>query len=144
MSGNDHCQLCCEAGGAVLWQDGLCRIVLAQDGEVPGILRVIWRAHVAEMTDLTRPERQHFMDSVYAAEAALRAGCAPDKINLASLGNMVPHLHWHVIPRWRDDAFFPRPIWGAPQRAGAVREVDVARIARALQQNLYAEHGEQA
>jgi diadenosine tetraphosphate (Ap4A) HIT family hydrolase len=37
-------------------------------------------------------------------------------MNLASLGNMTPHLHWHVIPRWRDDRHFPGPIWGSPQR----------------------------
>jgi diadenosine tetraphosphate (Ap4A) HIT family hydrolase len=43
----------------------------------------------------------------------------PDKINLASLGNVVPHLHWHVIPRFADDAHFPSPIWASPQRDGA-------------------------
>ncbi|MBL8484712.1 MAG: HIT family protein [Rhodocyclaceae bacterium] len=144
MDTEQQCQLCREPGGELLWQDGLCRIVLVRDGEVPGILRVIWSRHVAEMTDLTRPERQHFMDSVYAAEAALRATCAPAKINLASLGNMVPHLHWHVVPRWRDDAYFPRPVWSAAQREGAPRVIDSVRLARTLQQNLYAEHGEQA
>ena len=45
-------------------------------------------------------------------EAALRDMLDPDKINLASLGNMTPHLHWHVIPRWRDDPHFPGSIWG--------------------------------
>jgi diadenosine tetraphosphate (Ap4A) HIT family hydrolase len=41
----------------------------------------------------------------------------PLKINLASFGNMTPHLHWHVIPRWADDAHFPQPVWGPRQRA---------------------------
>jgi diadenosine tetraphosphate (Ap4A) HIT family hydrolase len=40
---------------------------------------------------------------------------APDKINLASLGNVVPHLHWHVIPRFADDPHFPNPVWGVRQ-----------------------------
>jgi diadenosine tetraphosphate (Ap4A) HIT family hydrolase len=40
----------------------------------------------------------------------------PDKINLASLGNVVPHLHWHVIPRFADDAHFPSPVWAQAQR----------------------------
>jgi diadenosine tetraphosphate (Ap4A) HIT family hydrolase len=43
----------------------------------------------------------------------------PDKVNLASLGNVVPHLHWHVIPRYRDDAHFPAPVWGQKQRSAA-------------------------
>ena len=41
----------------------------------------------------------------------------PDKINLASFGNMVPHLHWHVIPRFKDDMHFPNPIWGQVERS---------------------------
>jgi diadenosine tetraphosphate (Ap4A) HIT family hydrolase len=53
---------------------------------------------------------------VFAAEAALREVMAPDKINLASLGNVVPHLHWHVIPRFADDPHFPNPVWSARQR----------------------------
>jgi len=61
------------------------------------------------------------MDVVLATERALRRVVQPDKINLASFGNVVPHLHWHVIPRWRDDSRFPESIWGAAQRAGAVR-----------------------
>jgi diadenosine tetraphosphate (Ap4A) HIT family hydrolase len=42
----------------------------------------------------------------------------PDKINLASFGNVVPHLHWHVIPRFEDDAHFPAPIWGKRKEEG--------------------------
>jgi diadenosine tetraphosphate (Ap4A) HIT family hydrolase len=40
----------------------------------------------------------------------------PDKVNLASLGNVVPHLHWHVVPRWTDDSHYPAPIWSAAAR----------------------------
>ena len=74
------------------------------------------------MTDLDPNDRRHAMNVVFAVETALRALAAPDKINLAALGNMVPHLHWHVIPRWRDDSHFPAPIWAAanPARESAV------------------------
>lgn len=82
-----------------------------------GLCRVVWRSHVPEMTDLTNGERAHLMAVVYATEAALRAQAAPVKINLASLGNIVPHLHWHVIPRYSDDAFFPDPVWATARRA---------------------------
>jgi len=52
----------------------------------------------------------------------------PDKVNLASFGNMTPHLHWHVIPRWRDDSHFPQSIWSAAERQGAPRRVDAAAL----------------
>ena len=54
--------------------------------------------------------------SAVAVEQAVRQLFSPDKINLASFGNMVPHVHWHIIPRWRDDRHFPEPIWGRVQR----------------------------
>jgi diadenosine tetraphosphate (Ap4A) HIT family hydrolase len=64
------------------------------------------------MSDLSSADRAALMRVVFAAEAALVEVMAPDKINLASLGNVVPHLHWHVIPRFADDPHFPNPVWG--------------------------------
>jgi len=85
-----------------------------QEGlDYPGFCRVIWRSHIGEMSDLAGPDRRHLMALVFATESALRRLYAPEKINLASLGNLVPHLHWHVIPRFRDDPNFPAPIWSA-------------------------------
>jgi diadenosine tetraphosphate (Ap4A) HIT family hydrolase len=91
-------------------------VVLVEDRDYPGFCRVIWTKHVKEMTDLSAEERRHLMDAVFAAESAVRRLLQPDKINLASLGNLTPHLHWHVIPRWHGDRHFPNPIWGEMQR----------------------------
>ena len=68
------------------------------------------------MTDLSAAERAEIMEMVYKVEAAMRQVFRPAKINLASLGNVVPHLHWHVIARFENDANFPAPIWAAPAR----------------------------
>jgi diadenosine tetraphosphate (Ap4A) HIT family hydrolase len=54
---------------------------------------------------------------VFAVEGSLRATLAPDKVNVASLGNLTPHLHWHVIPRFADDPHFPHSVWAQPQRS---------------------------
>jgi diadenosine tetraphosphate (Ap4A) HIT family hydrolase len=127
------CELCREDGGEVLWRDGFCRIVLVADLHYPGFCRVILDRHAAEMTDLEESERAHLMGAVFATERALRDALAPDKVNLASLGNVVPHLHWHVIPRFRDDRHFPAPIWAAPAREGApARTLDRERLAALL------------
>jgi diadenosine tetraphosphate (Ap4A) HIT family hydrolase len=61
------------------------------------------------------------MNVVFAVETAVREVAKPDKINLASLGNVVPHVHWHVIPRWQDDVNFPDAIWAVPRRAATLR-----------------------
>jgi diadenosine tetraphosphate (Ap4A) HIT family hydrolase len=96
--------------------------------EHPDFCRVIWKQHVREMTDLDAADRRHLLAVVFAVEAALRTLVRPDKINLASLGNQVPHLHWHVIPRFRDDRHFPEPIWARPLRdSGAHRTPTASR-----------------
>ncbi|MBW8370424.1 MAG: HIT family protein [Thiobacillus sp.] len=110
------CPLCDTPGGTLLWQDDFCRVVLADEPDYPGFLRVILNAHVKEMTDLPAVDQATLVRVVLASEAALREVMAPDKVNLASLGNVVPHLHWHVIPRFADDPHFPNPVWGSKQR----------------------------
>ena len=96
---------------------------------------------MAEWSDLALVEQASLMGAVGAVERVLRDALAPTKINLASLGNMVPHLHWHVIARFDWDSRFPAPVWAAPTRevapAPAARlrtslpELD-ARVARAV------------
>lgn len=115
------CPLCLAAQETLIWRDGSCRVILIDEADYPGFCRVVWHEHVAEMTDLTPSEQRHYLNVVLATEAALRQLMRPDKINLASFGNVVPHLHWHVIPRFSDDAHFPQSIWASPQRAGARR-----------------------
>jgi diadenosine tetraphosphate (Ap4A) HIT family hydrolase len=66
------------------------------------------------------------MAVVLAVEGQLRRLYAPDKINLASFGNMTPHVHWHVIPRWADDRHFPQPVWGMVQRETQVSRPDIS------------------
>ncbi|TCV88096.1 HIT family protein [Sulfurirhabdus autotrophica] len=110
------CELCDQSSGELLWQDELCRVIWVNDPDYPGFCRVIWKAHVKEMTDLPPQARVHLMSVVFAVEQAIREVLTPDKINLASLGNVVPHLHWHVIPRFNTDRHFPNPIWGTPMR----------------------------
>jgi diadenosine tetraphosphate (Ap4A) HIT family hydrolase len=118
VKNNTVCELCGQVGGTLLWQDETCRVALVADADYPGFCRVIWKQHVKEMTDLSAAERAHLMATVFATEAAIRETMHPDKINLASLGNLTPHLHWHVIPRYTHDKHFPQPIWGTAQREG--------------------------
>jgi len=106
------CPLCQTDGGHILWRDAFSRVVLADEPDYPGFLRVILNAHIKEMTDLSPADQVKLMRVVWEAEAVLREVMQPDKINLASLGNVVPHLHWHVIPRFADDPHFPNPVWG--------------------------------
>ena len=112
------CPLCEGPGGTLLIERERYRIIRAAEPDYPGFCRVIWREHRAEMSDLAAGEQSELMAAVWAVERALRGLFAPDKINLASLGNMVAHVHWHVIARRCDDRHFPQPVWAAPVREG--------------------------
>ncbi len=126
------CPLCDPQSEDVLWRDDLLRVILVDDASYGGFCRVILHRHVKEMTDLATVERSHIMRVVFAVEQALRDLLRPDKINLASLGNQVPHLHWHVIPRYADDAHFPDPIWAVARRAAPARAVDADVLRRVI------------
>lgn len=116
------CSLCDKPGGELLWQDEFCRVVLVNDTPgYPGFCRVILNHHVKEMTDLAPQDRIRLMDVVWRTERAVREVMRPDKINLASFGNVVPHLHWHVVPRFLNDRHFPNPIWGKAMRDAAIQ-----------------------
>ena len=108
------CELCDGDGGELIVRREKWRIVrvAGDDGAAyRGFCRVIWNAHVKELTDLADADRHIFMDAVFTLERALRDALHPEKMNVASLGNLTPHLHWHVIPRFRDDPAFPKPVW---------------------------------
>jgi len=111
------CPLCRAVDEDVLYATDLYRVILVNDPAWPGFCRIILNLHASEMTNLPLAQRSELMDAVYATESALRDLMMPTKINLASLGNVVPHVHWHVIPRWQDDSHFPDPIWANPKRA---------------------------
>ncbi len=112
----DGCELCRAPGGHLVAQQGLWRVVRVDDAEFPGFYRLVHREHVAEMSDLPLTEQRRCLELLMGLERLLREALTPAKINLASLGNMVPHLHWHVIARFTWDSHFPQPVWGVRQR----------------------------
>lgn len=123
------CPLCDADGGVLVYRDAQLRIIQADEVGFPAFYRVIWNQHVAEFSELNAEQRAACMDAVVAVEQALRQQLQPAKINLAALGNMVPHLHWHVIARFDWDTHFPAPVWAAAQRPP-----DPARLAQVAAQ----------
>jgi diadenosine tetraphosphate (Ap4A) HIT family hydrolase len=109
------CELCELSAPTVVDNDKFA-VILVDDANYPGFARVIWKDHVREVSDLADADRLLLNDAVWKLELAVRDVMQPLKVNVASLGNVVPHLHWHVIPRYADDAHFPAPVWAQAQR----------------------------
>jgi diadenosine tetraphosphate (Ap4A) HIT family hydrolase len=70
--------------------------------------------HVARIDQLSRPEWASLTADLYLAQQAVMCAVRPDHLNVESLGNVVPHLHWHIIPRYVDDPKWGAPIWQVP------------------------------
>ncbi len=111
------CPLCDADGGHLVVRLPVCRVIRADEPGFPALYRVVLNDHVAEWSDVSDADQADVMRVVNTVERVLRELLHPTKINLAALGNVVPHVHWHVIARFDWDSHFPAPIWAQPQRA---------------------------
>lgn len=89
-------------------------VLLNRDQFFAGYTFVFTREHVTELFHLEQPVRSRVMEEVNAVASALFSAFHPAKINYELLGNMVPHMHWHLVPRFTADPLWPRPIWSEP------------------------------
>jgi diadenosine tetraphosphate (Ap4A) HIT family hydrolase len=128
------CSYCQPTSETVLWRGARCRVILADEAGFTGWCRVVWNAHIRELSDLDEGDRNHLMAVVAAVERILIDDLAPIKMNIAALGTAAPHLHFHVIPRFADDATFPDPVWTARRHGNSRAEAAgiEGRLAAAL------------
>lgn len=110
------CPLCVGDGARLIWMGAFWRLVAVDDPSYPGYVRLILNRHCTELTMISKVEQEQLFKLLLAIEKLMRETLAPDKVNIASLGNQVPHLHWHIIARFSDDPCFPDSIWSAPHR----------------------------
>jgi diadenosine tetraphosphate (Ap4A) HIT family hydrolase len=110
------CELCQQVGGHLIAQHVSWRVVRVPDVDFPAFYRVVWREHVSEWSHLDEACQSLLMRLVTCVEKVLLTELSPTKINLASLGNQVAHLHWHVVARFDWDSHFPQPIWGSANK----------------------------
>lgn len=91
-----------------------CYVLLNRDQFFPGYTFVFTKEHVTELFHLDRQTREAVLEEVTTVAATLYNLFKPAKMNYELLGNMVPHMHWHLVPRFTTDPLWPRPIWAEP------------------------------
>jgi len=72
---------------------------------------VVFKKHEVELYDISDQERREFLEDMSNVARALALAFKPDKMNYELLGNGQPHMHWHLVPRYRSDPLWGRPIW---------------------------------
>ena len=90
----------------------LCRVLLMNDTSYPWFILVPEREGLRELHELGEADRRMLWDESALLARALVKTFAPDKLNVAALGNLVPQLHVHHIVRYTHDAAWPAPVWG--------------------------------
>ena len=114
---------------------GLSRVLLMDDARFPWLILVPRRAGMRELIDLRLDEQHVLLEEIGHCATALRNMEKPDKLNVAALGNVVAQLHVHVLARTRQDAAWPRPVWGVGTRiayADAALQLRLATLRAAL------------
>jgi len=124
-----HCPMCTK------WEDEpsyriaeleYCYVSLNSDQFFPGYCFVFTKNHVTELFLLDAASRCRIIEEVNRVAAALYATFKPTKINYELLGNMVPHMHWHIVPRFTSDPLWPRPIWSEPHTPVTLASAEAA------------------
>jgi len=108
------CPLCNSKNENIIYKNELFRVILVDD--IPAFTRIILNRHIAEFSDLNLEESLEISKAIYKIEKAMLKHIKPDKVNIASLGNYVPHLHIHIIPRYKNDSWYPDSIWSEKKR----------------------------
>ena len=99
-------------------------------------LKIFTHAPHKEFSECSRVEKEAIWDALDIIEKEMLIYFKPSKINIASFGNMLPRVHWHVMARFENDAYFPEPMWGVKQREGFVLETPMEPFLEQLKQKL--------
>lgn len=91
----------------------LCQVRLVKNAAFPWILLVPKRENITELMDLESEDQHLLMSEIVFASHVMRSLFHPEKLNVASIGNMVPQLHVHVIARFKRDKAWPAPVWNS-------------------------------
>jgi diadenosine tetraphosphate (Ap4A) HIT family hydrolase len=133
------CVMCGKYGGAgplLIAELGTSRAFLHEDQFFPGYVLLVLRRHVTELYQLEAGERGAHLEEVSRVAEALARVFRPVKMNYELLGNQVPHIHWHLVPRLPTDPDLRSPIWRVDHQpaplAPAMARERIESIRRAL------------
>ncbi len=115
---------------AAVYENENIRIEI-EESEIPW-LKIFTQHTYKEMSEVPREIRMEIYDLLDTIEREMIDHYAPDKINIASFGNYVPHVHWHIMARFKEDSYFPEPMWGTKQREASLLLPDIGEFCERL------------
>ena len=104
---------------SILYENKSIKVVI-EDAEIPW-LKIFTQTIYKEMNEVPRSIRIEIYDLLDLIEKEMIVYYKPTKINIASFGNYLPHVHWHIMARFKEDSYFPEPMWGTKQRESTLK-----------------------
>jgi len=95
-----------------------------EESEIPW-LKIFAQDSCKEMTECSNETKQQIWQLLDLIENEMLDYYQPEKINIASFANYVPQVHWHIMARFKEDSFFPEPMWGVKQRESTLKSPDL-------------------
>ena len=102
---------------SIIYENGLVRVEVERS-EIPW-LKIFTQVAYKEFSETPSEVKQEIFRLLDLIEKEMLFFFNPTKINIASFGNYVPHVHWHIMARFEEDSYFPEPMWGEKQREGS-------------------------
>jgi len=91
----------------------LCQIRLMDNSDYPWLVLIPMKNNIIEITDLQQSDYDLFNWEIRKVAKILQDKFKPDKLNIATIGNVVPQMHVHIIARFKNDTLFPKTVWGS-------------------------------
>jgi diadenosine tetraphosphate (Ap4A) HIT family hydrolase len=106
------------------------------ESEIPW-LKIFTHTPHKEFSECSHAEKKAIWECLDIIEKEMIKYFKPSKINIASFGNMLPRVHWHIMARFDNDNYFPEPMWGVRQRAGFELQAPMEPFLEKIKQELY-------
>ncbi len=112
----------------------LCKVLLMNNKDFLWIILVPQKENLKELIDLNFDEQIILLQEINLISKILQDNFKPDKLNIATLGNIVNQLHFHIIARYKNDKIFPKPVWGV--ECEKYQENEALKLIKILQENV--------
>ncbi|QDF28649.1 HIT family protein [Halarcobacter anaerophilus] len=109
--------------------------VQIEESEIPW-LKIFTNENYKELTQCPKEVKEDIFRALEIIEKEMIEYYHPEKINIASFGNYVPHVHFHIMARFKEDSYFPEPMWGKKQRNANLNLPDFSKFCEIVKESL--------
>ena len=118
----------------MIYENNLIRVEI-EKSEIPW-LKIFTQEDLKEFSECNSETKMEILRALDIIEKEMISYFNPEKINIASFGNYVPHVHFHIMARFKEDSFFPEPMWGKMQRESKLNLKDFKEFYKIVKEKL--------